>query len=353
MKNWTATHLIFGFLITLTVVALLVITGALWRSLLVAGLVAYLLNPVVNWVAKRGAFNRRIAATIVYIAFLLLLLALIYFSGAFLFDQIPHWSEELTAASTALLDWLKQPLYLPGFVIEPEFLYSYLEQSASNALSGISLSSDSLLGGLTNNLLWSLVILVSLYYFLRDGVLIKPMLINLLPQAHHEEVDEVWTGLNEIWGIFLRVQLLIFAVLGVLIIISNVLIIWLYRQGWLPLSPIGLVLFLLVVYAAIQQVDNLWLRPQYMGQALKLHSGVVIVTLIASLIFTGVLGALISVPALASAKFLALHFYKRWMADQPPFAPPLELPLETPSPALAQNQPELPFPLTLEYQKDS
>lgn len=349
MKNWTATHLIFGFLITLTVVALLVITGALWRSLLVAGLVAYLLNPVVNWVQVRGGMRRPWAAAIVYVAFLLSLLGLISISGALLLDQIPRWSEELTAASTALLDWLKQPLNLAGFVIEPEFLYSYLERSASTALSGLSLSSDSLLGGLTDNLLWSLVILVSLYYFLRDGVLIKPTLIQLLPEAHHEEVDEVWTGLNEIWGIFLRVQLLIFAVLGVLIVISNVLVIWLYRQGWLPLSPIGLVLFLLVVYAAIQQVDNLWLRPQYMGQALKLHSGVVIVTLIASLIFTGVLGALISIPALASAKFLALHFYKRWMADQPPFAPQLELP----SPTLPHNQPELPFTLPLKYQKDS
>jgi hypothetical protein len=40
---------------------------------------------------------------------------------------------------------------------------------------------------------------------------------------------------------------------------------------------------------------------------------VVIVTLIAAFIYTGVLGALISIPVLASGKFLAIYFYQRWI----------------------------------------
>ncbi len=312
-KVFSPSHGILAFLLTLTLIALLTMTGALWRSLLVASLLAYFLNPIVQKLEIRGRLSRPWATNIIYISFFLIFLSTIYVSGLLLLNQLPQWSAELNEAFIALRQWLEQPLHFLGFTIQPQIISDYLARSATNALGGVSLSADGLLGGLTDNLLWILVILASLYYFLRDGTKIKPALIQLLPPAYHTEVDEVWTGLNQIWGVFLRVQLLIFAVLTVLVVISNALIIWLYRHGWLPLSPIGLIILLLIVYTAIQQVDNLWLRPQYMGQALKLHSGVVIVTLIAAFIYTGVLGALISVPVLASSKFLAIYFYQRWI----------------------------------------
>ena len=325
MKNVSSpSHWILAFLLGSAFLALIILTGALWRSLLVAGLFAYLLNPVVQYLENRWRLKRPWATNIVYTSFFVLLLSIIYVSGLLLLNQLPQWSAELNEAYMALRKWLERPLPLLGFTIQPEIIYDYLERSATNALGDFSFSADSLLSGLTDNLLWSLVILVSLYYFLRDGTKIKPTLIQLLPPAYHTEVDDVWTGLNQIWGVFLRVQLLIFAVLAVLFVTSNLLIIWLYRQGWLPLSPIGLIILLLIVYTAIQQVDNLWLRPQYMGQALQLHSGVVIITLIAAFIYLGVLGALLSIPFLASGKFLAIYFYQRWITHYypPPNAEP-------------------------------
>ena len=66
-----------------------------------------------------------------------------------------------------------------------------------------------------------------------------------------------------------------------------------------------------MVYAGIQQIDNLWLRPQYMGHALKLHPGVVVIALISALALTGVLGAIVIVPVLASLKVLAEYSYNK------------------------------------------
>jgi predicted PurR-regulated permease PerM len=84
----------------------------------------------------------------------------------------------------------------------------------------------------------------------------------------------------------------------------------------LPLSPVGLIILLIVVYAAIQQVDNLWLRPQLMGHTLELHPGLVIVSLLAALALTGLLGALLIVPILATGKVIGLHLYHRFISQE-------------------------------------
>jgi len=44
----------------------------------------------------------------------------------------------------------------------------------------------------------------------------------------------------KVWGVFLRMWLLIFAVLSVQVRIATALILWFFRQGWLQQSPIGL-----------------------------------------------------------------------------------------------------------------
>lgn len=287
---------------------LVILTGPLWRSLLVAALVAYLFNPLICRLQNRLRLSRPVASVLLFVALLLILAGIVFGVSALVVNQVPEWSLELRQAWTELLVLLERPFTILNFTIQPQIVLDYLQRASSNAISSLPEAGGGWLGGLADNLIWSLVILVSLYYFMRDGQKIVPGLINLLPAEYQPTARELTTGLDNIWRIFLRAQLIIFLVLGVLLLASTGLILWLFRQGWLPLSPFGLVILLIVVYAAIQQVDNLWLRPQYMGHALKLHSGVVVVALLAALTFTGLLGALLIVPILASLKFLFQYF---------------------------------------------
>ena len=169
--------------------------------------------------------------------------------------------------------------------------------------------------------------LVSFYYLLKDGPAVKIWLVSLLPAGYQTDGRHLLDEIDTVWGVFLRVQLFIFVVLAFLVLTSTTLLIWLFRRGWLPLSPVGLVLLLVLVYAAIQQVDNLWLRPQLMGRTLKLHPGVVFVGLIAALGLSGVLGAIVVVPLMATAKIMGQYVH-RWLLEQatsrpePPIAPP-------------------------------
>lgn len=285
-------------------IILVIFTGPLWRSLLVAGLLAYLLDPLINRVESRLKLKRSQATVLIFLALLLFLAGILFALSTLIVNQAPEWSNELRQAWAEMSVWLQRPFTILNFTIEPKTMLDYLERAANNAFTSLSAAGGGWLNGLANNLIWSAVILVSLYYFMRDGRKIVPGLVQLLPEPYQKDAHSLAAELDKIWRVFLRVQLLIFVVLGILLVASTSLILWLFRQGWLPLSPIGLIILLIVVYAAIQQVDNLWLRPQYMGKALQLHSGVVIVSLLAAFAFTGFLGALLIVPVLASLQFV-------------------------------------------------
>jgi predicted PurR-regulated permease PerM len=298
-------------LVTIGGIVLLVFTAPVWRALLVAAILAYLLNPLVNRLERRWPGKRGLATTLVYFGMTVIIVGILSLAGALVWGQVSGWTQELRRAIGEISLLLERPFDVFGFELHPEFFISYLQRSTNNALAAVPSVSGGWFNGIADNLLWSLVALVSLFYFMRDGYRIAPNLINLLPPDYQEEAVQLAEELNTVWRISLRVQLIIFAIIGVLLLISTALIIWLFRRGWLPLSPVGLIILLVAVYAGIQQIDNLWLRPQYMGHALKLHPGVVVIALISALALTGVLGAIVIVPVLASLKVLAEYSYNK------------------------------------------
>lgn len=315
MKSISLPFVLLVTVLLVVAVALFIFTRPLWISLLIAALLAYLLNPLIEAGEKRWPGKRPILVPLIYFATLLLLIALLLTLGLLIWEQIPTWSQELSDAFLEMRRWLARPFTFLNFSLNPQVLLDYIQNATGNAVSAIPLVSGSFLGGIADNLIWTLVVLVSLYYFLRDGRLIRVNILRHIPYTYRSEITALWWQIDEVWRIFLRAQLFIFFILGLLILASTSLIIWLFRNGHLPLSPVGLILLLIVVYTAIQQVDNLWLRPQLMGHTLELHPGLVIVSLLAALALTGLLGALLIVPILATGKVIGRYLYNRFILD--------------------------------------
>jgi predicted PurR-regulated permease PerM len=143
-----------------------------------------------------------------------------------------------------------------------------------------------------------------MFYLMRDGPQLKPWFVGLFLPEYRREVSYLLNEIDEVWRLFLRVQIIIFVVLAILMLIGAGLVIWFYQLGLIPFSTLGLIGMLIIVYALVQQVDNLWLRPQMLGHQLKLHPGVVFVGLIAGLAVGNILGALVAVPLIATVKVL-------------------------------------------------
>jgi predicted PurR-regulated permease PerM len=257
--------------------------------------------------------RRSLAAALIFSLTLVVVAGLVAAVGATVWGQWPLLSQELFKALAEMGRWLERPIIIVGFEFHPQTVLVNLSRAATNALATVPLGSIGVLNTVTDNLLWSTLVLVSLYYFLKDGPQLKPWLIGWLPAENQAEGRQLLNEIDLAWGIFLRMQLLIFLILAFLIGASSWLIIWLFRAGWLPLSPLGLIILFILVYTAIQQLDNLWLRPQLLGRSLRLHPGVVLVSLIAALVLSGLLGALMIVPLLATIKIIFKFLHAKWL----------------------------------------
>ena len=306
--TWSpTTRILVIVVILLGAVWLAVVISPLLEALVISALLAYLLDPAVRLLMRRARLNRSLAAVFVYVLFLLILASIPAALGAVTVGQFHRLETEFVTAIDALKRWLFRPVTFLGYQLRPRALLENLEQSASSALAVLPGGSLDVLSDITTNLLWGLVILVSLYYFLKDGPKIKPWLVGLAPDEYQAEIQRLLDEIDSVWKVFLRAQFLIFIVLAILMASGTFVVIWLFRTGLLPWSPFVFILLLVLVYTAAQQVDNLWLHPQLMGKQLRLHPGLVFVGLTGALALSGVLGAIIVVPCMATVKVVGRY----------------------------------------------
>ncbi len=315
---WSPTIRFFLALVgAIAVIWFLIVAQPLIESLVVAALLAYLLDPAVHLFTRRTPLRHQTAATLVYVLFLLVVLSLPAVAGTLALGQFHRLQYDLHEAVGALELALGQPVAILGIPFDPQAAMNYLAQTAGNAVTAISRSSASILGGVTANLLWGLIILASLYYFLKDGHKIMAFLVGLAPPAERDDAKRLLAEINRVWAIFLRLQLVLFLILTLLLLLGSLLVIWLFRRGLLPLTPIGVIIVLVAFYTVVQQIDNLWLRPRLIGRKLRLHPGLVFIVLLGALALGGVLAALVAIPLMVSLKIAGSYFHRRLLGLPP------------------------------------
>lgn len=317
-KQWSyPTRLVTVIIGLIGLVWLIIVTAPLTQVLILAGLLAYFLNPISRIIERETRFNYAWSARIVYVLFLAVLGAIPAALSTMAFSQFDRIEKEFLEAIVALGDWLAQPVIIFGFYFQPLAVLDNIEASMGSTLGTWSGGAVSALLNVTTNLLWVLTALVSLYYFLVEAPKIKPALVRLVPTVDQEDAQLLLDEIDNAWRLFLRAQLVIFMILAALLASSTFLVLWLYRAGLLPLSSIGLIVLLIVVYTLVQQVDNIWLRPYFFGGQLQLHPGVVFVGLIVGLALGGVLGVIIIVPCLATAKIVGQYIHRKVLGLPP------------------------------------
>lgn len=293
------------------------VVSPLLVSVGLAAILAYLLNPLVNRLANRTRLSRTGAAVVVFSLVLLALIGIPVGVGTAVVNQIGDLSTDLLAAITQIEEWLFQPVTILGFQLNAQDYLDTFNQMVANALNTVPGGSFNVLTSVTTNLLWGTLVLVTLYYFLKDSPKIKPWLLHLIPEAYQPEFDQLLDEVNHIWGRFMRIQLLLFLVLGILMLLGTLLVVWLFRSGLLEWSFVGFVLLLLAVYTAVQQLDNLWLRPQFLGKQLHLHPGVAFAGLVGGLALSGFIGALVAVPLIATIRVIGRYIHRKLLGIPP------------------------------------
>ncbi|HEX6303773.1 MAG TPA: AI-2E family transporter [Anaerolineales bacterium] len=286
--------------------------GAVIEVLVVAGLLAYLLHPAAAWLAQRSRLSYAAASRLVFFTSVALLIAVPASLGTVAWTRLrSDLRSDLDAIAAEIERWFAVLSQNLNIDISAQEFIAALGPGLASSLAPLPLRSFGLLSEVSINIFWVLLVFVVTYYLLKDGPVIKRWLLERVPEDHCDETERLVEELDKVWRVFLRVQLLIFAILALLMTLGTLGVIWLFRSGLLAFSPLLLVVLLVAVYTAAQQVDNLWLRPRWMGRHLSLHPGLVIASLIAALALGGILLALLIVPCLATIRVLGGYLYRK------------------------------------------
>ena len=127
----------------------------MWRfsvvlaPLIVAVIIAYLLNPIVNWVSKRSRFRRSVVAAIIYIGFLSVLILIPTLLAPLLVQQLSNLDFNVQGLSDELDNAMGTQINIAGFevdipsLVEPvtgslDSIFSPLAAWAANLAVGIA-----------------------------------------------------------------------------------------------------------------------------------------------------------------------------------------------------------------------
>jgi predicted PurR-regulated permease PerM len=364
--KWSpSTKYIVLALVLAAVIATVQFARPLVGPLVISGLLAFVLAPLVDKLAAHRRIQRNTAVVIVYLFFLALLIAIPSIIAPLAVNQVLSLSLDLLTIEVQIEEFLSEPILIGNMAFNlPVQWTQNINQLLQNFIGQASTGALDLIGAVSSNLAWFLVILVATFYFLKDSAKLQNWFVELAPPEYHNDARKYLQELNRIWSAYLRGQLTLmlliavttsigmaavglrgavgFGILaGVLDLIPSVgplvagiiagLVALIFGSSYLDISNILYSVIVVAIFFFIQQVENIWWRPQIMGHHLRLHPGVVFVGVIGALALSGVLSALVIIPLMASISVL-LGYIKAKLRGEDPWAD------ESPPPEAEQTE---------------
>jgi len=309
----------------------------------VALLLAALFEPAAALLRRRG-LNRSLSAAIVLVAGLVVVVGGLGLIVQTFISQLHDLSTQVRAAFVEIQTWLSQgPLHLSPTQLDNtvESLGNQISANKGSLAAG-ALATAATVGEVLAGIF---LVLLTLFFFLRDGGQIWDFLCRLLPRPARVPVNRagryswltlvsyvratVLVAFVDAVGIgiglaVLRVPLalplaaLVFLaafipVIGATLSGAVAVLVALVTQG--PVSA----LIVLAIVIAVQQIEGHVLQPLIMGRAVSLHPLAVILAIATGVVAAGIVGGLVAVPLLAVANTAIRHLSRhRTGARVPP-----------------------------------
>lgn len=351
-NQWSLTfRYVVGFIFLVAVVAFIFYAREAIRNLVIAAFVAYLINPAVDYLSKNTRMTRTAAVNLVYFSALILLVGLPATLAPIFYDEAQIVIQDLLNLTNQLSNTLAQPVRIFGLVFHLEEWALSLNQVQGAFLTPLPEQALQLLETTSVGFLWFLIILVSVHLFLSEWPSMRNKLFSFVLPPYREEVEELYRRVRRIWMAYLRGQIVLMIIVGVVFTI-----VWLFMgipgalvlgvlaglftlvpdvgpfiavviaagvallegSTWIPLSNFWVAGILVVVYLVLINLKNFFLRPIIMGRSVHMNEALVLIVILIATILEGVIGALLVVPVLASVIVIADYIQRR-VLGLPPF----------------------------------
>lgn len=372
---------IAGVLIGLFV---LYISRSVLPFIVVAAILAFLLNPVVMFLHSRLRMPHWLAVVLTYLLLLIVIVLLPLILTPAVIDAVRDIDIDIVDLLGRTTTWLQRSLesirYLEVLnfqldlspIVDPTLetltgvvpgaMMPSVEQIYNSIPSALELATG-VASTVVGTVLWAVLaflftLLYSIYISL-DLPQFGSTFWELIPSPYRAEYAQLWHLVRGVWAAFFRGQLILGLVIGlivgvgdaalgvpaalvmgilagllealpnigpVLAAIPAVALALLQGSSVLEVSNLVFALIVTLFYFVVQQLENSIIVPRLIGQAVDLPPILVMAGVVVGASVGGILGAFMAVPIIASGRIVAQYAYNK-ILGRPPFPPKMKLPL--------------------------
>ena len=334
--------LVGGFAVLAILGWALVQVRILWGPIVFSTAIIYLLNPLVNFLKRRG-LPRAVGASVAYVAgglilglVVIVVVPIVVSQTEALGEQLPVIYDDSVAAIVDTAD---------SVGISDLSLLTYDELVGSLSSPDENLQADiELFVGRAFNFALDLVEVVVLvfltpviaFYLLVDLPRIQKHAAELVPERGRDEASALASSLSRAFGGFVRGQMLVAILVGalssfglwalgldlwlVLGIMAGLFNLIPFVGPWisgavaslvaLVVGDIQLALGVVVLFLAVQQLDNHIISPLVLRATVKLHPSLIIMALLVGSSLFGFMGLVLAVPLAAFLRVIVSHYWR-------------------------------------------
>jgi predicted PurR-regulated permease PerM len=342
------------------VAAVAVLAGIFWLGrdviapFVVGVLIVYLLDPLIERLARVEIAGRRVPRPLlillVYLAVTLVAIELLFLLVGPLIEQVRAFAEDAPAYLEQLDKMFNDALGWWNRLDLPADVKVAVDQAINDLMANIGSLVPTILRpvfssvlGFVGSVFGYLIIPVWTFWILKDRPAIVRAFDRAVPAEWRADTWAVLGIVRRVFGSWIRGQLILGLVVGVMTFIGLLLlgafvdpvfsryaVLLAVIAGVLELLPVigpiisavpavllgatvgvaGIVAAL-VLYTAVQQLENNLLVPKIQGDATNLHPAIVIFALILGGAISGLLGAILALPIAATMRDIYVYAFRR------------------------------------------
>jgi predicted PurR-regulated permease PerM len=324
--------------------------------LVIALLLAFILDPIADFLTNRLRLSRGLAAAVV-ILILIIALGGVAATPVAAVPKIQEAVESMQEEATDIINeigvFLSQPpISFLGYELDLSELYSELSQLLRTFVSSVAQGTINIVLDIGSAFLWLVFILMITFYLLKDADRLIEQLDKLPPEDYRQDFVLLRRQITDVWHAFLRGQLILGVVIAVvttagcialgiqyapvlgllagllevvpsigptIAAVPAVLLALLQENTLFGMSNFWYAVLVTGMYIVIQQIENNFIVPRILGRSLNLHPVLVLIAVVVGGSLGGVLGILLAAPTLATMRVIGRYIFCR-IYDLDPFA---------------------------------
>lgn len=331
---------VFRLVIAAVVVYLLWRVRATIITVLLAAVLAAALEPVVSWLCRfrirliHPKTQRLLASFLVFSAFIALIIGMFAWFAApvgqefrklrpeVLSQVLTDFSHDIQSVYASLPPFAREVIAAPNEAAISQRLTTLVETAFRQATAWLS------------HLLEVFVIPVLAFYFVVDSLSLKKLFISFLRKPYRSEAMRVARDGGRVFRTYIGGQIILCLIAGV--VMGALLAYWDVKYALtlavlagvtraVPIvGPIfsGAIIFLiilasniqlaitvLVIFSILHFVESKVLMPVLLGDMMRLHPALLLVSILVAYEFFGILGMFLAAPVTAMGKTLIVRYY--------------------------------------------